>query len=71
MTRKPATTTYEDWIKGEGIPVLEDWDPFTLDPTVIRVPVRSAICLISLHRLLLRLSLIDYPKTNFVLLEFS
>ena len=25
MTRKPATTTYEDWIKGEGIPVLEDW----------------------------------------------
>ena len=25
MTRKPATTTYEDWIRGEGIPVVEAW----------------------------------------------
>ena len=25
MTRKPATTTYEDWMKGEGIPIVEDW----------------------------------------------
>ncbi len=25
MTRKPATTTYEDWMKGEGIPIVEGW----------------------------------------------
>lgn len=25
MTKKPRTTTYEDWMQGEGVPIVEGW----------------------------------------------